>query len=215
MKIKAPLHSMDARGRMGVGFVLSNWRGTSVARVFVVPRNPRSSRQLTIRALMTSASREWTSLTDAFRLGWTVYSTEQSRKNIFGQSITASGFNEYCALFVLASDIGGTPVSEAPITVGPLMVTDGVIEGGALAGEIDVDWTAGQGGFVDVWMSKLLPAGRAPKESDYVHNSYTADVTATKTISGLTTGGKYAVRIRQIFDNGQSGPPTVEILTAT
>jgi len=215
MKIRAPLHSIDVRGRFGVGLVFSNWRGLSVGRIFTVPTNPRSIRQLVIRGLMTGGARAWTALTDGNRTGWTNYAGIQNRTNIFGQSVKATGFNEYCACFVLASDCGETPVAVAPVTAAPLTVTDGVISAGAASGQIDVSWTAGQGGFVDVWITGALPAGRQPRKSDYTHDSYTADATATLTLSGLTPTTKYGVRIRQVFANGQVGPPLVGIVIAT
>ena len=214
MKIKAPLHSMDARGRFGIGMVFSSWRGLSVGRAFTVPRNPRSSRQLEIRGLMTSSSRAWSNLTDENRTGWEVYAGNMSRKNIFGQDVKASGFNEYIACFLLASEVGETPVSIAPTDSAPLTVTAGAITQGTADGEIDVDWTAGQAGFVDVWITPALPAGRKPQESDYKHLSYTADATGTLTIDGLVGGVKYSVRIRQVALNGQVGPPLLETLLA-
>jgi len=214
VKIRAPLHSIDVRGRFGVGLVFSNWRGLSVGRIFTVPTNPRSIRQLIIRGLMTGGARAWAALTDANRTGWNVYAGIQSRTNIFGQAVKATGFNEYCACFVLASDVGETPVSEAPITASPLSVVDGAITEGATDGIIDIAWTDSQGGYVDVWKTGQLPAGRNPRESDYTHDSYTEDATESKELSGLVPGGKYGVRIRQVFANGQVGPPMVAVLVA-
>ena len=214
VRIRAPMHSVDVRGRFGVGVVFSKWRGVSVGRIFALPTNPRSTRQLVIRGLLTAASRAWTALEDIERAGWEVYAAAQSRKNIFGQDSKASGFNEYVALSMLAADMGETPLSIAPIVPGPLLVTDGLIAEGAAAGSIDITWTAGQAGFVDAWITGVLPAGRAPKQGDYKHNSYTADATETVTIADLVEGGKYGVRIRQVFESGQPGPPTVTVLTA-
>lgn len=215
MRVRAPLHSIDVRGRFGVGPVFSIWRGLNYARIFAVPTNPRSTRQLVMRGYITDASRAWGGLTDAQRAGWETFAEAQNRKNVFGQDFTTSGFNEYCALYVMASDIGETPVSDAPTTSAPLLVTDGAITAGSGSGEIDVDWTAGQGGYVDIYITPVLPAGRAPQDNNYRHDSYTADVTATKTLSGLVSGGKYGVKIRQIFANGQIGPWLQETLSAT
>jgi len=214
VKIRAPLHSIDVRGRFAYGLVFSVWRGLAVGRVFTVPTNPRSARQLVIRGLITAASRAWAALTDNQRTGWDDYANGLSRTNVFGQDIKATGFNEYCALYMLASDVGESPVSDAPSTDAPILVTDGDAAEGAATGEIDVTWTAGQGGFVDIWITPVLGAGRKARESDYTHNSYTADATETKTISGLVDGGKYGVKFRQIFANGQAGPWTQETLNA-
>jgi len=214
MRVRAPLHSIDVRGRFGMGPVFSIWRSLNYARLFVIPTNPRSPRQLVIRAFLTSASRAWGALSGAQRAGWEAFAGLLSRKNVFGQDLKSSGINEYCALYVLASDLGQVPVSDAPVTDAPLLVTDAAITEGANSGEIDVDWTAGQGGFVDVWITGLLPPGRKAQESDYVHSSYTLDATATVVTGGLVAGGKYGVRCRQVFLNGQTGPWLSETLTA-
>jgi len=211
MKIRAPLHSIDVRGRFGVGVVFTTWRGLSVGRIFTVPTNPRSVRQLVIRGLMTAGSRAWAALTDGNRDGWETYSDSQSRKNIFGQDVRASGFNEYCALYVMASEVGETPVSVAPITAAPLQVTDGACESTAGGESFTLTWTDEQGGFVDLWMTGPLGPGRQPRESDYSHISFTPDATATVIPAGLTPVTKYGVRIRQVFANGQVGPPTAFI----
>lgn len=212
MRVRGPLHSLDVRGRFGVGIVFTNWRGLSVARMFTVPTNPQSTRQVVIRALMASASRAWEDLTQPQRVGWNNYAKDVGRTNVFGQEIKTSGFNEYCALSVIAEDTGTAPGGDAPTEIAPLAVTDGVIEEGAASGEIDVTWTAGQGGFVDIWLAGPLPNGRFAVKSDFAHDSYTADVTATKTISGLTAGKQYVVSIRQVATTGQVGPWTKEEL---
>lgn len=212
MKIKAPLHSMDARGRFGLGLVFSTWRGMATGRAFVVPKNPRSLRQSAIRGFMTSASRAWNDLTEKGRKGFESYAKEMGRKNVFGQALDASGFNEFCALYCLAKDIGETPVETAPLAPAPLAVSGGKIVASDTPGEIDATWTAGQDGYVDLWVTGPLPAGRQPRETDYRHHSYTADVTATKTIAGLSEGAKYGVKARQVAKSGQVGPWMVAIV---
>lgn len=206
MRVRSPLHSIDVRGRFAVGPVFSIWRGLNYARIFTVPVNPSTSRQLEIRGLMTDASRGWALITDAQRAAFEVYADGMNRKNVFGQDLKTTGFNEYVALFVLASDVGETPVSDAPVTDAPALVTDGAIATGATDGIIDITWTAGQGGFMDAWITPVLGAGRQPQKSDYTHLSYTADVTATLEISGLVVAGKYGVKIRQVALDGQVGP---------
>ena len=96
MKVRAPLHSIDVRGRFGVGPVFSIWRGLNYARMLVIQGNPRSTRQLAIRGLITDASRAWAGLLDSDRAGWEVYAAGLNRKNVFGQDLETSGFNESC-----------------------------------------------------------------------------------------------------------------------
>lgn len=52
-KLKAPLLSFDARGKLADTIVFSSWKGIAVARQYVVPANPQTTLQLAQRALMT------------------------------------------------------------------------------------------------------------------------------------------------------------------
>jgi len=153
-------------------------------------------------------------ITDAQRAGWEAYALAYGRKNVFGQDLKTSGINEYSACFVLASDIGEVPVEDAPVTSRPVLVVDATFAEGVAAGQIDVSWTADQGGKVDVWITGVLSPGRKAQESAFSHFEYTDDATEARTIGGLVPGGKYGVRARQIFLNGQYGPWVEETLTA-
>lgn len=215
MKVRAPLHSVDVRGRFGVAIVFSIWRGANYARTFTIPTNPRTARQLSIRAFLTTASRAWNALTDAQRTAWDAFAQLQSRTDVFGEPIKATGINEYVALSVIAQDLGQAPVSDPPLTDAPAVLAGAAAAPGVGAGEIDVTWTGADGDFADVWVTSLLPSGRKPSGNLYSHYSYTAIAALTETITGLTSGGKYGVRVRSARNNGQIGPFQEFIVLAT
>lgn len=206
MKVRAPLHSIDVRGRFGVAIVFSIWRGANYARTFTVPTNPRTARQMIIRALLTTASRAWNALTDAQRTAWDAFAQLQSRTDVFGEAIKATGINEYVALSVISADVGQVPVSDPPITDAPAVLAGADVAPTIVPGELAIDWSGADGDFVDVWITPLLPAGRKPSENLYSHAIYPAIGAPPATIDGLVSGGKYGLKVRAVRNNGQLGP---------
>jgi hypothetical protein len=53
-KLKAPLLSFDARGKLADTLVFSSWKGIATARQYVVPANPNTTLQQGVRAYMTA-----------------------------------------------------------------------------------------------------------------------------------------------------------------
>ncbi len=58
-KLRGPFHSDDASGKFANCMVASKWKGRSYMRALVTPKNPKSFKQLAIRALITDASQAW------------------------------------------------------------------------------------------------------------------------------------------------------------
>lgn len=54
-KLRGPLMSMDARGQFGKMTVYGGWKGLKTARSYVVPANPKSTKQVAQRGKMTTA----------------------------------------------------------------------------------------------------------------------------------------------------------------
>lgn len=206
MKIRGPLHSIDARGRMGVAFVLSIWRGLNYARVLAIPTNPQSSRQLSIRGFLTTLSRLWAALTDAQRTAWEEYADAQTRKNVFGQAVKASGINEYIALGVVAEDAGETAVSDPPVTDEPAYPAELEVNPGEVGGNISIEWSATDGDFIDIWITPQLGAGRKAYPTDFRHLHYEAIATLSYIVADLVPEGIYGVKARAIRNSGQVGP---------
>ena len=140
MKIKNPLMSIDARGRYALALVYSIWRGLNYARTFVVPTNPQTGRQLTVRGFLTTAVRAWAGLTQAQRDNWNDESKDVKTTDVFGDNVIISGINYYTALSTIAQDLGEVPVSDPPTAKPPKNVDTVVIATGALSGEVLVTW---------------------------------------------------------------------------
>jgi len=206
MRVRAPLHSIDVRGRFGSGVIFSIWKGRNYAKKMAIPTNPESTRQLAIRGILTTQTRAWGDLTDAQREQWKAFAENQTRKNVFGEDVKLSGFNEFVSLAALSADMGETPVSVPPETANPGTVTGFTAGAGATEdGEIAVEWTDTYGAYVDVWLAGPLPAGRKAGKSDFRHNAYPSESDTSVDITGLTPGGIYEVKVRIVRANGQAG----------
>lgn len=57
-KVTLPLMSAEARGKVG-GLIYNTWRGNSTVKIKKAPAQPRTARQLLIRAFATTCSRAW------------------------------------------------------------------------------------------------------------------------------------------------------------
>lgn len=93
-KLKAPLLSFGASGKIAGALVYFPWKGVNAVREYVVPANPRSALQIAQRGIFEGAVDAWHSLTftDADRIAW----------NRFAGVLAAimSGFNAFMRVYI-------------------------------------------------------------------------------------------------------------------
>lgn len=58
-KVKSPLMSAEARGKLADSVVHFPWKGINAVREYVIPANPRTAAQTTQRDRLTAAVAEW------------------------------------------------------------------------------------------------------------------------------------------------------------
>jgi hypothetical protein len=105
-RIMGPMHSDDARGLYGgtkTGVVFSAWRGARYTKSYAVPRNPRTVRQLGMRALLRCLNALWATLSDAEKSYWTAY----------GSAYNLPGFQAFCKYNMRQAGEGWMPQLEA------------------------------------------------------------------------------------------------------
>lgn len=195
-KVLNPLMSSAARGRVG-GLIFNQWRGLNTVKGFKSPSQPRTSRQLAIRAILTTLSRAWSGLTTVQRAGWESWADARPRPDWTGTLIRMTGENAYIACNSLLMDAGESAVDTAPSVVGPAAV--GGLSVTPSSGTLKVDWTAPDDAntFVDLWLYGPHSPGRKPTIVKAVHNSYTLSSAKTKSITSLGAG-VYTVYARTI-----------------
>lgn len=208
-KLLNPLSSENARGKFGNVIVFTGWRTIKVARSRVTPTNPRSTRQLAVRAIMSSLSTAWASLTSGQVEAWNDYAATVTLTNLFGD-YRMSGFNAYQRLNFFVVDDGNSANASPPTTAFKGNLSAFAAAGGGSSGEVDLTWTVPSGGavsdIVDVWRTAAMPnANRTAQESDFRHDSYEAGNSTGVTVGSLTPDAWYWFRARFVMVDGRAG----------
>lgn len=70
VKLKGPMMSLDASGKLADAIVFAKWKGRNYARALVTPSNPQSGGQVGMRAMLKMLSQYWTNINAAHRASW-------------------------------------------------------------------------------------------------------------------------------------------------
>ncbi len=109
----------NLRGSIG-GNTFSHNRGGDYTRRRVAPTNKNSTRQQTMRALLSSLASQWSSLlTPEQRILWSNWAGLQTKEGPLGNSINLTGINGFvwCNTHVL--DAGDAILDNPPVDVAP------------------------------------------------------------------------------------------------
>jgi len=96
-RVQGPLFSVTASGTIGDAIVFSNWKGLPYVRSRVIPSNPQTSDQTSIRNVLkagVSAYQDDASQDGTSRQCWDYYASGTGM----------SGFNRYIMLFILNNE---------------------------------------------------------------------------------------------------------------
>jgi hypothetical protein len=196
VRLYGPLMSLDASGTIADSVTFSKWKGRNYARQHVVPANPNSVSQQSVRAMMRALSQIWNGLTAGNKASW------QDRAD---QTIIST-FNAFCAYNLNrwrsfkapskqdpATEVGAAPA--APTTA----ITPGVreIQLSIADGAPPPDW------FWMIFRSTVTLF--TPSFSNLVR---VIPWGATPTVyidTGLVTGIPYYYRIKGTLATGVSG----------
>jgi hypothetical protein len=197
-KLMNPLMSTEARGRVG-GIVYNTWRGIRYGKVKTSPAQPRTARQLVIRAFCVTVVRRWAILTGTQREGWNTYATAHPDTDWTGapQRITGSNWFVRCSVRLL--ELAKTIVDTAPVAAAPANVIAFVPTGAA--GQISCAWTptAGTTTSIDLWTHGPHSAGVKSTLVRAKHRIYGPGETSPLVIPTLPAG-LYTVYARNISE---------------
>jgi len=105
----------EIRGSIGSHTFARNKSGAYV-RSRTIPVNPRAPLQQEIRSLIAQLRDRWlTTLTEAQREAWGVYAKNTLMTNRLGESVTLTGWNQYCRSNLSIGYTGGDFVDAAPV----------------------------------------------------------------------------------------------------
>lgn len=187
-KLLGPLHSSEARGRMG-GLVFNTWRGGATCKAKHAPAQPRTSLQLVARARASQLARMWgTTLDAADRLSWNDYAVAHQDKDWTGTNVRLSGLNWFIRCNTRMLAMGYAAVHTAPLVAAP----DPIVSFQALdqALSLRIMWQAAAGTDLqaEFWLEGPFSLGRLPKIERASHNCFHAAQTPDFSISPLSVG---------------------------
>jgi len=132
-KTRAPLLSFGARGQIGKTMVGSSWRGVNYMREYVVPSNPQTAPQMSVRSIFSYLNALWKVAPSGFREPWTANAVGQKytdRNKLIKENLAAlDGDTSLQDIIASPGSLGGLPA--ATVTA---------VTGGA-PGEVDVTVT--------------------------------------------------------------------------
>ncbi|WP_299030424.1 hypothetical protein [uncultured Thermanaerothrix sp.] len=73
-----PAMSFDASGSLGGAIVFSKWKGRNYIRSLVIPANPKSNKQVSVRSMMTWLTQQWANIPSANKNTWKDLADPQS-----------------------------------------------------------------------------------------------------------------------------------------
>lgn len=186
-KCVGPAHSTETRGAVGP-LVYNTYRGLRVVKMHTSPSQPRSSRQLYVRSLITRFSRTWATLTALQRAAWTTWANDHPRVDWTNSSIRMTGADAYAGLNCHLVDAGQTVISDPPAVNGPEPVAGLALT--PTAHQISIAFTAhtGTGTQIDIWLYGPHSAGRMPTINKAKHSSYSAGETTPVVKANLAAG---------------------------
>ncbi len=107
VKVTGPFLSLDARGTLADTLTGSFWRGINYIRTRVVPNNPRSTKQVEIREVLTDGVSRW-----KFNL---LPAGHKEMWDNYAKGTAESGFNRYMRFYIKANYTGSGKVDPAVI----------------------------------------------------------------------------------------------------
>ncbi|GAG11646.1 unnamed protein product [marine sediment metagenome] len=106
-KVKGPLFSIDARGKIADAMVFGGWKGIPWVREWFKPQNPKSDAQVALRLIFSQGVQAWQgNLSDQQKLDW---QTAVDRKGA-----VMSGFNFFMSEYITDMRNGETPSDDPP-----------------------------------------------------------------------------------------------------
>jgi hypothetical protein len=105
-KVKGPLFSIDARGKIADAMVFGGWKGIPWVREYFIPQNPQSDLQVALRTIFTQGVTRWQTLSAPTKADW--------ETAVGNKGVTMSGFNFFMSEYIQSMRAGETPSDTPP-----------------------------------------------------------------------------------------------------
>jgi hypothetical protein len=186
-KCLAPAMSAEVRGRIG-GIVFNSWRGVRYIKAKTGPAQPRSQKQLRLRAIAIGLARRWQIELQTIRDQWNVYAQTHTTTDWTNTKVRATGMNWYVALCTRMLFHNDVPPYTPPAIPAPVPLTNFAATGGSQS--IVVTWTspADDDLNAELWLQGPYSPGSIGSLVKANWKTNASANAATTTISGLAPG---------------------------
>jgi len=201
-KIRAPLHSIGASGRMADGVVFGEWKGIPWMRTFTMPSQPRTPRREQVWRIIPRITRSWANLTDAERAGWEAYAALFKPVNkTLGREGNWTACDAYVSVNQALADAG-----LALVTVPPNLPFPNPPERFRLRnpapGVVRIRWEPlAPGSLADLWQIQIK-ASRKAYPYKFRHLVFADGTSGLYVLTGIPAGTRVGVKGRTLRPDG-------------
>lgn len=208
-KVVGPLHSSEARGKMG-GLVYNSWRGFATVKAKHAPAQPQSQKQLLVRAICVVCSRAWQLLLT--KADWTAYANTHTLVDWTNSPKRLTGANWYVMLSTRLLKRGTVAVATPPAVLPPTALT--TLTALDAGNHIEVDWTprASADENVEIWIDGPHSPGKAGSFPNARYNMDGVGIVGAAN-TGPCPAGRYTIyaRVLSTIDGQVSSFLSVEV----
>jgi hypothetical protein len=180
-KLVNPLLSGAARGKAN-GQIYNVWRGIAYCKKFTSPSQPRTTKQLAARSLLSSFVAAWKALSSVQRAAWDTYAADHLVTDWTGTPLRLTGQNWFIACNVNANRMGGTAISSPPTTAAPAAPAG--VAFSKVSTDIKVTWTSPSTGTTKIEIRSQGPHSAGAK-GRYPKSLYLIALVATTTVPAV------------------------------
>lgn len=180
-------------------------------RTRAMPTQPRTARQMDVRALLAAGSQAWQGLTDSERDAWNAYAATVPRLDSLGQTVFPTGHQVFVGLYSFMTDSeisSGPPVIPSEAAPAAPIVSASTLTD-APAATITIDATLASDFVLALYSSPPVSPGITFNRDYRLLAYYTADTAGVVNIaSAITAKWGALVAGRKFFFRLVYGTPT-------
>lgn len=198
------------------GSTFARNRYGNYARARTKPINPKTDRQVAVRAAMAALTSRWSqTLTGVQRTAWNLYGSSVTMKNRLGENIFLTGFNHYIRSNHWRQRIGVVPIDAGPV-IFELPEADPALSIAiseatnqfTVTYDALLDWADEDGGFLIVWNGQPQNAQRNFFAGPWRHLNQVTGVNGAPPASPAAMGASF------VYSEGQRAWVYARILRA-
>lgn len=199
----------DIRNKVGSN-VFTRTKSGNTVRIRIVPRNPRSTAQVTARANMTAAAKAYKALSSANVADWEAYALGITHhQKVSGQAFHPSAISAFTALASKFLQItpGGTIPTSPPAT--PYVPDTVTVTAAGGSGQVTFTGSADNaaGSKTEVLLQALASPNRTPSANGYRNEGFSAVPNGTPVVVSGLAAGDYVPAYRMVKTaTGEVGP---------